>query len=133
MLPLLTTDAQGYPRAAYLTPGEVRANSATELAVAVPRGSRTAANLIRRRQATLLFLSRRLTATVQLAASRARVSRSDPRRRLFPLSVVQVSLDRPDPREGEVFLSFGPTFGGRDAGRLFTEELFEELGRTRCR
>ena len=129
ILPLLTTDPEGYPRAALLTPGEVRALSASSLAVAVRAGSRTAANLIRRGEAALLYLARGVTASVQAKAGRGRTSRNDPDRQLFPLSVVRVRLDRPRLEEGEVALLTGPTFTGRDAGRLFSEELFAELGK----
>ena len=55
VLPLLTTDPEGFPRVALLTMGEVRANSASELAVAVRADSRTAFNLVRRGTATLLY------------------------------------------------------------------------------
>lgn len=131
VLPFLTTDPEGFPRAALLTPGEVRANSSTELAVAVLAASRTALNLIRRRQATLLYMNRSLTATVQAEAGRGRACARDPQRHLFPLTVFRVRLDRPDPSEGTVSLLAGPTFTGPDAGRLFSPELFEELGRVR--
>ncbi len=129
VLPLLTTDPEGYPRASFLTLGEVRANSRTEIAVAVRGASRTALNLIRRRQATLLYMHRNLAASVQLRAGRGRVSEADPERQVFPLSVFRVRLDRASPREGQVSLWSGPRFSGRDALRLFSEELFAELGR----
>ena len=128
VLPLLTTDPEGFPRVALLTPGEVRANSAKQLTVAVLAASRTAVNLIRRRRVTLLYLHRTLTATVQARAGRGRVSRRDPDRQLFPLAVHRVRVDRPDPSEGNVRLLSGPTFTGSDADRLFSRELFEELG-----
>ena len=132
VLPLLTTDAEGFPRVALLTPGEVRANSGTQLTVAVLAASRTAVNLIRRRRATLLYLHRAVTASVQARAGRGRVSRRDPERQIFPLAVQKVRLDRPDPAEGDVRLLTGPTFTGADAGRLFSTELFEELAEVRA-
>lgn len=129
VLPLLTADPEGYPRAALLTLSEVRAISATGLAVAVRTGSRTALNLIRRGSATVLYLSRGLAASVQARAGRGRPCVADPGRQLFPLAVVRVRLDEPSQAEGNVALLTGPTFTGRDGGRLFSEELFEELGK----
>ena len=131
VLLLLTTDPKGFPRAALLTMGEVRANSASELAVAVRAGSRTAFNLMRRCTATLLYVNRRMTASVQAAAGRGRVSAADPARRLFPLKIQHVRVDRPAPEEGDVALLTGLTFGGADAAALFSDELFEELGTVR--
>jgi hypothetical protein len=52
----------------------------------------------------------------------------DPERQVFPLRVLHVRIDRPDPDEGDVGLLTGPTFAGRDADQLFSEELFAELG-----
>ena len=95
VLPLLTTDPEGFPRAALLTPGEVRALSPTRIAVAVLAASRTAINLIRRRQATLLYLQRDLAASIRLRAGRGQVSVSDPDRTIFPLTVFRVRLDEP--------------------------------------
>jgi len=133
VVPLLTTDPEGFPRAALLTLGEVRANSPAEIAVAVRAESRTAFNLVRRTSATLLYLHRGLTASVQTRAGRGRVCDFDPARRVFPLSVLNVRIDRPDPDEGEVDLLTGPTFAGRDADSLFSETLFAELGGVRVR
>jgi hypothetical protein len=133
VLPLLTTDPEGYPRAALLTLSEVRATSATDLCVAVHTGSRTALNLIRRGSATLLYLARDVAASVQARAGRGRACGSDPDRQLFPLSVVRVRLDRASPGEGDVALLTGPTFTGRGGGRLFSEELFAELGKVEAR
>jgi len=127
VFPLLTTDPEGYPRAALLTPGEVRALSATELAVAVKATSRTALNLIRRRRATLLYLHRTIAASVQARAGRGRVCRRDPDRQLFPLTVHRVRLDEPSPSEEDVHLLAGPTFAGAGARLLFAPDLFEEL------
>jgi hypothetical protein len=127
VLPLLTTDPEGFPRAALLTFGDVRAHSAKELAVAVYGASRTAVNLIRRRRATLLYLQRHMSIMVQAKAGRGRVARCDPDRQIFPLVVFRVRIDRPGPAEDNVLLSQGPTFGGPDAGDLFDEELFAEL------
>ena len=129
VVPLLTADPEGYPRVALLTLGEVRASSPVRLAVAVMGDSRTAFNLVRRDTATLLFLNRRATASIQARAGRGRVSSVDPARRLFPLDVQNVHLDRPGEAEGDVALMTGPTFTGRDADRLFSEELFAELGK----
>jgi len=129
VLPFLTTDPGGYPRTALLTPGEIRAVSASSLVVAVHAGSRTAANLIRRGEAALLYLARGCAASIQAKAGRGHTSRNDPDRQIFPLSVVRVRLDHPRSEEGAVALLTGPTFTGRDGGRLFSEELFAELGK----
>lgn len=127
VVPLLTVDPEGFPRVALLTLGQVRACSASRLAVAVRAGSRTAFNLVRRSTATVLYLHRQLTASIQARAGRGHVSSADPARRLFPLSVDRVHLDRPAEAEGDVSLLTGPTFTGRDADGLFSEELFAEL------
>jgi hypothetical protein len=132
VLPLLTADAGGFPRAALLTPGEVRANSPTELAVAVLATSRTAVNLIRRRRATLLYLHPAMTATVQARVGRGRVCPRDPERHLFPLVVHRVRIDQPPPREGDVRLLAGPTFTGGDPGKLFHPDLFDDLASVRA-
>ncbi|HTO87234.1 MAG TPA: hypothetical protein VMR54_06850 [Thermoanaerobaculia bacterium] len=131
VLPLLTTDPEGFPRAALLTPGEVRANSPTQLTVAVGATSRTAVNLIRRRKATLLYMHRSVTASVEARAGRGHVCARDPDRHLFPLTVARVRIDRPAAKEGNVALLTGPTFTGSQAARLFSPELFEELGTVR--
>ncbi len=127
VLPLLTSDPDGFPRASLLTPAEVRALSATRMAVAVLSASRTAVNLIRRRQATLLFLQRNVAASIRLRAERGRVSSHDPDRTLFPLAVFRVRLDEAASREGAVAMLGGPTFTGPAADVLFSEELFAEL------
>jgi hypothetical protein len=129
VVPLLTADPGGFPRVALLTFGELRAGSATRLAVAVLAGSRTAFNLVRRGAATVLYLHRTSTASIQARAGRGHVCRSDPGRRIFPLAVEHVRVDRPSEAEGDVALLTGPTFTGRDAGHLFSEELFAELGK----
>jgi hypothetical protein len=129
VVPLLTADPEGFPRVALLTFGELRACSPAGLCVAVMAGSRTAFNLVRRETATILYLQRQMTASIQARAGRGRVSSSDPARRLFPLAVERVRIDRPAASEGDVALLTGPTFTGRDAGRLFSEELFDELGK----
>ncbi len=131
VLPLLTTDPETFPRVALLTIGEVRVRSPRELAVAVQAGSRTAFNLVRRAVATLLYLHRRMTVSIQARAGRGQVCGSDPARRLFPLSVERVRVDRPNAAEGDVSLLTGPTFAGPGADRLFSEELFAELGRVK--
>jgi hypothetical protein len=129
VVPLLTADPEGFPRVALLVLGDVRASSASRLAVAVMAGSRTAFNLVRRKTATILYLQRQITASIQARAGRGRVSSADPDRRLFPLAVERVHIDRPASAEGAVSLLTGPTFAGPDAERLFSEELFAELGR----
>lgn len=129
VLPLLTTDPEGYPRVALLTLSEVRATSATALTVAVKSGSRTALNLIRRGSATVLYLARGVAASVQAKAGRGRACGAHPDRQLFPLQVLRVRLDRPSAGEGNVALLTGPTFTGSDGARLFSEELFAELGK----
>lgn len=131
VLPLLTTDPEGFPRVALLTMGEVRANSLSQISVAVQAESRTAFNLVRRGTATLLYLHRELTASVQARAGHGRVCASDPGRHLFPLKVERVRIDRPAKEEGDVRLLTGPTFGGPDSARLFSEELFGELGKVK--
>jgi hypothetical protein len=128
VLPLLTADPEGFPRAALLTAGEVRASSPDVIAVAVLAGSRTALNLIRRRQATLLYLRRNLAASIRLKAGRGQTSRHDPDRTLFPLAVFGVRLDAARKQEGGAALLAGPLFGGANAASLFSEELFAELG-----
>ncbi len=129
VVPFLTTDPEGFPRVALLTLGELRAGSASRVAVAVMAGSRTAFNLVRRGTATILYLHRQVTASIQARAGRGRVSSTDPARRIFPLSVERVRIDRPAESEGDVSLLTGPTFAGPDADRLFSDELFAELGK----
>lgn len=129
VVPFVTTDPEGFPRVALLTLGELRASSASKLAVAVTGGSRTAFNLVRRGTATILYLHRQVTASIQARAGRGRVSNADPARRIFPLAVERVRVDRPAEAEGDVSLLTGPTFAGPDADRLFSEELFAELGK----
>lgn len=132
VLPLLTTDPEGFPRVALLTFAEVRATSTGELSVAVRAGSRTAFNLVRRGTATLLYLHRLMSASVQARAGHGRVCGSDPAKRLFPLKVARVRIDRPAGDEGQVGLLTGPTFAGPDADALFSDELFAELGKVTC-
>ena len=129
VVPLLTADPEGFPRVALLTLGDLRAASSSRLAVAVMAESRTAFNLVRRKTATILYLQRQITASIQARAGRGHVSSSDPARRLFPLSVERVRIDRPAESEGDVSLLTGPTFTGTDADHLFSEELFAELGK----
>ena len=128
-LPFLTVDPGGLPRAALLTLGEVRACSRTVLRVAVRAGSRTAANLIRRRTATLFYLARNQAVWVQAKAGRARVSDVDPDRQIFPLAIVNVKVDRPAAEERPASLAAGPTFTLRGSEALFSEELYAELAR----
>ena len=129
VVPLLTADPEGFPRVALLTLGDLRAASASRLAVAVMAHSRTAFNLVRRETATILYLQRQITASIQARAGRGRVSSADPARRLFPLTVERVRIDRPAESEGEVSLLTGPRFTGPDADHLFSDELFDELGK----
>jgi hypothetical protein len=84
---------------------------------------------VRRKTATILYLQRQITASIQARAGRGRVSSVDPDRRLFPLAVERVRIDRPAAAEGAVSLLTGPTFAGPGAERLFSEELFAELGK----
>ena len=79
--------------------------------------SRTAFNLVRRGTATLLYLNRRITASVQARAGRGRVCGADPARRLFPLKVERVRVDRPAAEEGDVALLTGPDLRGRGRER----------------
>lgn len=107
----------------------LRAHSRTALSVAVRTGSRTAANLIRRHNAALLYLAPHRAVWIQARAGRGRNSDRDPDRQIFPLRVFRVKVDRPKAEEETVSLAAGPTVPARDAGTLFSEELFEELGR----
>jgi hypothetical protein len=129
-LPLLTIDPEGFPRAALLTPSEVRATSPTDLRVAVQAKSLTAANLIRRQKAALYYLAANRVAWIQASAGHGRVCDADPDRQIFPLAVFRVKVDHPSLREGAARLLCGPTFSDADGAGLFSEELFEELGRT---
>src|SRR4029450_12475391 len=87
-LPFLTVDPGGFPRAALLTLGEVRACSRAVFRGAVRAGSRTAANLSRRRTATLFYLARNQAVWVQAKAGRARGPDVEPARQLIPLASV---------------------------------------------
>jgi hypothetical protein len=69
-------------------------------------------------------------AWIQASAGHGRVCDSDPDRQIFPLAVFRVKMDRASPREGAVGLLAGPTFSAAEGAELFSEELFEELGRT---
>ncbi|HEY7575433.1 MAG TPA: hypothetical protein VIB08_09745 [Thermoanaerobaculia bacterium] len=129
VVPLLTTDPDGFPRAALLALGEVRATSPTLLAVAVRAGSRAAANLLRRKTATILLLDVNRAASIRALAGRARPCESDPTRQIFPLKVAGVKIDTPAKSEGNVGLKRGPEVGGRGYLRLFSEDVFAELGR----
>ncbi len=129
ILPLLTCDPEGTPRAALLTLSEVRALSRSRFAVAVSGGSMTEANLIRRQGATLLYLDAGASVSIQARAGKALVSRSSPDKRIFPLQVVRVKEDRPLPGEVSFSISSGPRFSGRGASALFSPALFRELSR----
>jgi hypothetical protein len=126
-LPFLTIDPDGFPRAALLTPSEVRATSRTELCVAVQGGSRTAANLIRRQKAALCYMARNFAAWIQATAGYGRTCDTDPERQIFPLTVFRVKVDRPTRHEEGVELLSGPTFSTPDGEELFSDELFAEL------
>ncbi len=128
-LPFVTVDPEGYPRAALLSFGEVRARSRSELTVAVRIGSHTAANLIRRKTALLTYLARGHAIWVQVRAGRGRTSACDPERQIFPLSVVRVKIDSTGPEEGSAELLTGPIFSAGDPDRIFSPVLFDELGR----
>ena len=127
-LPFVTVDPEGYPRAALLSFGEVRARSRRELVVAVRAGSHTAANLIRRRTAMLYYLGRHCAMWVQVRAGRGHSSATDPERQIFPLTVVRVKVDEAGSEEGASLLT-GPIFTTAEPDRIFSERLFEELGR----
>jgi hypothetical protein len=127
---LLTCDPEGIPRAALLSFSEIRALSASRLAVAVSSGSRTEANLIRRRGATVLFLDAGMAMSIRARAGKGRPSMSLPEKKIFPLSVVSVKEDAPLEGEGGVALASGPRFAGPGAEALFSPDLFDELGST---
>jgi hypothetical protein len=132
-LPLLTIDPDGFPRAALLTPSEVRATSRTQICVAVQAGSRTAANLIRRQKAALCYMARNFAAWVQVTAGHGRTCDTDPERQIFPLTVFRVKVDRPTRHEEDVELLSGPTFSSPEGKELFSEELFAELAASGAR
>jgi hypothetical protein len=128
-LPFVTVDPGGFPRAALLSFGEVRAHSGKELAVAVKTRSHTAANLIRRQQAMLYYLGRNYCAFVQARVGRGRACDCDPERQIFPLAVFRVKVDEPGLEEGEVEVLTGPLFSATDPDRIFSQPLFDELGK----
>jgi hypothetical protein len=128
-LPLVTVDPGGYPRAALLSFGEIRAQSRTQLTVAVQTRSQTAANLIRRPQAMLYYLGRDYCAFVQASAGRGRACDCDPDRQIFPLAVFRVKVDQPGPEEGDVEVLTGPLFSAANPDRIFSQPLFDELAR----
>jgi len=128
-IPLLTCDPEGIPRAALLCFSEVRALSPRRLAVAVSSGSRTEANLIRRPGATLLVLDAGASVSIRAQAGKARVSRAQPDRKIFPLRVVGVKEDEPLPGEKRAAIANGPRFAGPRADTVFSPSLFEELAR----
>lgn len=132
VLPLVTVDHEGYPRTALLSFGEIRARSRCELAVAVQAGSHTAANLIRRPAALLSYLGRHRAVWVQVRAGRGHTCASDPEKQIFPLSIVRVKIDAANPAEGPVTLLSGPIFTASEPERVFSAQLFEELGQDPC-
>ena len=127
-IPLLTCDPGGVPRAALLAFSEVRALSPSRLAVAVSNGSRTEANLIRRRGATVLFLDAGRAISIRTRAGKGKPSSSLPEKKLFPLAVISVKEDAPLEGEGGVALANGPRFAGPSADAVFSTALFDELG-----
>jgi len=127
-IPLLTCDPQGTPRAALLSFSEVRALSPTRLAVAVSSGSRTEANLIRRRGATVLLLDAGAAVSIRSRAAKGRPSASLPEKKLFPLTVISVKHDAPLEGEAGIALANGPRFAGPSAEGIFSPSLFDELG-----
>ena len=92
--------------------------------------SLTAANLIRRQRAAIYYLAANRVAWIQASAGHGRVCDADPDRQIFPLAVYRVKVDRASSREAAVRLLSGPTFSAAGDPALFSEELFEELGRT---
>ena len=130
-LPFVTVDPGGYPRAALLSFGEVRAHSGKRLSVAVRTRSHTAANLIRRPQAMLYYMSRGGCVLVQARAGHGRACDCDPDRQIFPLSVFRVKVDRASLQEGPVEILTGPLFSAAEPDRIFSQPLFEELGKAK--
>jgi hypothetical protein len=128
-LPFVTVDPEGYPRAALLSFGEIRARSRQKLAVAVRTGSHTAANLIRRRTAMIFYLARGNAVWLQVRAGRGRTCMFDPNRQIFPLTIVRVKSDAAGPDEGDAQLLTGPILTSSQPDRIFSVPLFEELGR----
>jgi hypothetical protein len=126
-IPLLTCDPEGIPRAALLAFSEIRALSASRLAVAVASGSRTEANLIRRRGVTVLLLDAGLSVSIRARAGKGRPSVSVPDKKIFPLSVISVKEDAPLPGESTLALASGPRFAGPNAEAIFSPALFAEL------
>ena len=116
-LPFVTVDPEGFPRAALLSFGEIRARSRRELVVAVRAGSHTAANLIRRKTAMIVYLSRGHAVWLQARAGRGRACAMDPERQIFPLTVVRVKVDAAGPEEGNAELLTGPRSEERRVGK----------------
>jgi hypothetical protein len=127
-IPLLTCDPGGIPRAALLAFSEIRALSASRLAVAVASGSRTEANLIRRRGATVLLLDAGMSVSIHTRAGKGKPSAASSEKKIFPLRVVSVKEDEPLPGEKRVAIARGPRFAGPRAESIFSDALFEELG-----
>jgi len=127
-IPLLTCDPEGIPRAALLSFSEIRALSSARLVVAVASGSRTEANLIRRRGATVLLLDAGMAMSIRARAGKGKPSVSMPAKKIFPLSVLSVKEDAPLEGEGGVALVSGPRFAGPSAEAIFSQALFDELG-----
>jgi hypothetical protein len=126
-IPLLTCDPEGIPRAALLSFSEIRALSPGRLVVAVASGSRTEANLIRRRGATVLLLDAGMAMSIRARAGKGKPSVSMPEKKIFPLSVLSVKEDAPLEGEGGVALANGPRFAGPSAETIFSQALFDEL------
>ncbi len=66
---------------------------------------------------------------MQVRAGRGPPSASDPERQIFPLSVVRVKVDEAASGEEGASLLTGPIFTAAEPDRIFSEQLFEELGR----
>src|SRR5260370_18845019 len=92
-LPFVTVDPEGYPRAALLSFGEVRARSRRELVVAVRAGSHTAANLLPRPTPMLYYLGRPCPKWVQGPARRGPPPAPHPHPPTFPLSCRRLQVD----------------------------------------
>jgi hypothetical protein len=97
---LTTVAAGGFPHHAFLSPEEIAFRAGRRVAVSVPAGSRSAANLEARRAATLFFDAGRI---LRFVSARRRVrstkQEADPSRRLFVLEVVAEEV--PLPLRGE--------------------------------
>lgn len=95
-----TVAADGFPHLTFLSPDEVAFRPGSRVAVSVPAAGRTAANLEKRRNATLFFDAGRSLRIVRARRrSLSRAQAADPLRRLFVLDCVAEEV--PVPLEGE--------------------------------